>query len=181
MTNKQNEIVTERMTLRPLRADDCGQHYVDWLADKEINQYLETRHRPQTHADIQAFVESVNAKDNEHLFGMFLSEERRHIGNIKVGPIGTVHPVADVSLLIGARDCWGQGYAGEAIRAVSRHAFDHLKVSKLSASMYAPNKGSMHAFLKVGYRQEGVRRAHYMLDGNMCDVIELGAVSQDIK
>lgn len=136
---------------------------------------------PQDEAAVRGFVEAVNARPDEFLFGIFLVEGERHIGNIKVGPVRAHHAVADVSLLIGARDCWGKGYAAEAIAVLSRHAFAQLGVRKLSASMYAPNEGSRRAFLKAGYREEGVRRGHLVLNGERCDLIELGLVEDDLS
>ena len=89
------------------------------------------------------------------------------------------HPVADISLFIGERDRWGNGYATEAITAVSRHAIGELCIGKLSASMYAQNIGSYKAFLKASYKREGLRRAHYWLDGEPRDLIELGFVVKE--
>ncbi|MGE0483648.1 MAG: GNAT family N-acetyltransferase [Gammaproteobacteria bacterium] len=173
-------VTSARLLLRPLDDGDCTPDYVAWLEDPEVNQFLETRHQPQTLESVREFVRAVNARDNEHLFGIFLREGARHIGNIKVGPVLARHPVADVSLLIGARDCWGQGYAAEAIRAVSEHAFRHLGVRKLAAGMYVANQGSLRAFLKAGYRQEGHRRAHYLVGDQMSDVIEVGLLPADL-
>ena len=166
--------------LRPLAEADCTPAYVAWLEDPDVNRYLETRHARQTLESVREFVTGVNARDNEHLFGIFLREDERHIGNIKVGPVLARHPVADVSLLIGARDCWGRGYATEAIRAVSEHAFAVLGVKKLSAGMYKGNEGSLRSFIKAGYQQEGLRRQHYMTDHGMCDVYEVGLLPEDL-
>lgn len=175
-----HHIDSARLRLRELDASDCSAEYVSWLADPEVCRYLETRFRPQDESSVTAFVEAVRSRDDEFLFGMFLKGSGRHIGNIKVGPIIPHHRLADVSLLIGARDCWGKGFAAEAIGAVSRYAFNVLGVAKLSASMYAPNQGSKRAFLKVGYQQEGLRRQHYDLDGRRCDIIELGLIPADL-
>jgi len=172
-------IASARLTLRPLTPDDCTDSYVAWLNDPEVNAFLETRHAPQTLTSVRDFVETINARPNEHLFGIFLSDGDRHIGNIKVGPIDPRHSVADVSLLLGARECWGQGYGSEAILALSRYAIEELGLCKLSASMYALNEGSVRAFLKAGYRREGLRRAHYLLDGEPCDIVELGLTAGD--
>lgn len=174
------QIHSERLLLRELSGADCSADYVRWLGDPGISQYLETRHAPQDEASIVAFIEGVRARDDEFLFGMFLREGGRHIGNIKVGPIHRRHQLADLSLLIGARDCWGKGFAAEAIEALSRYAFADLGVLKLSASMYAPNIGSKQAFLKVGYREEGLRRGHYDLGGERCDLVELGLLPSDL-
>lgn len=177
----QSVIETQRLILRPLTSGDCTAVYLGWLTDPEINRFLETRHSAQTLDSIRDFVAETNANPAEFLYGVFVKADGvRHIGNIKVGPIRTPHPLADVSLLIGARDCWGRGYATEAIAASSRHAFDALGVHKLSASMYAENVGSMKAFLAAGYRQEGLRRSHYRLQDRMSDLVELGALREDV-
>jgi RimJ/RimL family protein N-acetyltransferase len=175
------KVDAERLYLRPLTEADCTPLYLSWLQDPNVNQFLETRHHTQTMEAIKQFVTGVNARDDEHLFGIFLKEGDRHIGNIKVGPVRPYHALADVSLFIGAQDCWGKGYAREAIAAVSRHAFDKLGVRKLLANMYAPNRGSSRAFEKVGYRREGVRRAHYWLAGQPCDLIEYGLLRADLN
>jgi ribosomal-protein-alanine N-acetyltransferase len=177
----QSVIETQRLILRPLTDGDCTAVYLGWLADSDINRFLETRHSVQTLDSIRDFVETTNANPAEFLYGIFVKANGvRHIGNIKVGPIRARHPLADMSLFIGARDCWGQGYATEAIAALSRHAFDALGVHKLSASMYAENVGSMKAFLAAGYRQEGLRRSHYSLEDRMSDLVELGALREDL-
>lgn len=173
-------ITTARLVLRRLLPADVSEAYVDWLNDPEVKRFLETRHVKQDGESVRNFVTEKAASDNEFLFGIFLIEDGRHIGNIKVGPISKIHHLADVSLLIGVRDCWGKGYAAEAISAVSRHAFDALGVRKLSASMYVLNEGSRRAFLKVGYVEEGRRRSHYMLDGSPCDLVELGLLPDDL-
>lgn len=176
-----HSIETQRLQLRELEVADCSDAYVAWMNDPEVKRFLETRFQPeQTIDSIRGFVASIRAKPNEVLFGIFLKEAGRHIGNIKVGPISAIHLCGDVSLLVGARDCWGAGYAAEAIGAVSRYAFSSLGVHKLSASMYSPNVGSTKAFLKTGYRQEGLRRDHYMLDGERCDIVELGLLRSDL-
>lgn len=170
-----------RLTFRPLQEADCTPRYVAWLGDPEVRRFLETRHATQTLDSVRAYVRAVNARDGEHLFGMFLRQGGRHVGNIKIGPVRREHGLADISLFIGERDCWGQGYATEAIVAASAHAFGALGVRKLSAGIYAPNTGSIRAFLKAGYREEARRPGHYLLDGASCDILEFGCLPADLK
>lgn len=174
-------IVTERMELRELSVADYSEEYLSWLRDPQVHQFLETRHQEQSAQSIRDFVASVKDRIDEFLFGMFLRGDNRHIGNAKIGPIRQPHRLADISLFIGARDCWGQGYASEAIDALSVHAFRTLGIAKLSASMYASNVGSRRAFLRAGFRHEGLRRDHYDLAGERCDIIELGLLPGDCE
>jgi predicted dehydrogenase/RimJ/RimL family protein N-acetyltransferase len=177
----QGRMNGDAIYLRPLVHDDVNETYLRWLTDPEVGRFLETRHRRQTLDTIHEFVGRVNARDDEFLFGIFLKDNDRHVGNIKVGPVKENHSLADVSLFIGERDCWGRGIATDAIRVVSRFAFEALGVNKLNASAYAENRGSIGAFLRVGYTQEGVRKRHLFLDGEPADVIEVGLCAEDLK
>jgi RimJ/RimL family protein N-acetyltransferase len=167
--------------LRPLSLDDVTANYLHWLNDTDVTRFLETRLRPQTMQTIREFVERVNAREDEFLFGIFLKDGGRHIGNIKIGPVKPHHRLADVTLVIGERDCWGKGIATDAIRTITRFGFDALQLSKMTASMYAGNVGSIRAYLRAGFIQEGVRRKHYILDGVPTDVVELGLCAGDLK
>lgn len=183
---KKASVIQERLDgdavfLRPLGVDDVTENYLRWLNDPEVNRFLETRHLPQTMQTIREFVERVNASDDEFLFGIILKKDGRHVGNIKIGPVKLRHLLADVTLLIGERDCWGQGIATDSIRTITRFGFEKLRLSKLTASMYAGNVGSIGAYLRAGFAQEGVRRKHYILAGEPTDVIELGLCASDLK
>lgn len=165
--------------LRPLDVADVTDSYVGWLNDPDVKRFLETRHSDQTHETVLAFVECVNERSNEHIFAICRASDDKHIGNIKVGPIKANHSVADVSLFIGESDCWGKGYATQAIDVISRYAIRQLGIQKLAATAYAANAGSVGAFLKVGYRQEGLRRKHYILDQAPADLVELGLCADE--
>ena len=174
-----SELEGTRIRLRPITPQDVTPRYVAWLNEPEVNRFMETRHRDQSPQAVAAFVAENTGRDDRRLFAICLASDGRHIGNIKVGPIKPNHALADVSLFIGERDCWGKGYASEAIRLASRFAFAQMPVVKLSASFYADNLASIRAFLKAGYKHEGLRRRHYMLDGKPSDIVELGLCAED--
>jgi RimJ/RimL family protein N-acetyltransferase len=167
--------------IRPITLDDVSPRYVDWLRDPEVNQYLETRHSEQTLESVAAFVRSILATPDQHLFAICMMPEERHVGNIKVGPIKHPHGLADVSLFIGDRGAWGQGVATAAIKLISRFAIERLGLRKLSAGVYAPNTGSAKAFLRAGYQQEGLRRRHYLMGSEMVDALEFGLCAEDLS
>jgi [ribosomal protein S5]-alanine N-acetyltransferase len=165
-----------RLVLRRLGDADVTPEYVGWLNDPDVSRFMETRWSTHTLEGVRQFVERVNARSDEFLFGMFLISVGRHIGNIKVGPIRPIHLSADVSLFVGAKDQWGRGLASEAISLVSAHAFSALGVRKLNAGVYAPNAASVAAFLKAGWLPEGTRKNQFLLEGAPCDEVVLGAM-----
>jgi [ribosomal protein S5]-alanine N-acetyltransferase len=173
------DLVSERIHLRGIRDDDVRQEYCDWLNDPEVNRYLESRYRVQTLAEVARFVAAKRDSDSEYLFAMVRNDDAKHFGNIKIGPIRQPHQLADVSLFIGDRDCWGKGYASEAIRRIAAFAFAELHLNKVSASIYADNIGSVQAFVRAGWRQEAILRRHYMHDDGPMDIVLMGLCADE--
>ena len=163
-----------RLRLRALKADDLNVTYLSWLNDPEVNCFLETRFLPQTLEALEAYWHAHRDDTASPWFAICLAADDRHIGNIKLGPIGWIHRRADLSLFIGERSCWGLGYASEAIELVRDWAFRELDMQKLSAGIYAGNIGSRRAFEKCGFELEGMLRQEVVSAGERLDVWRLG-------
>ncbi len=166
----------ERIFLRRLTEEDVTQEYVDWMNDPDINQYLESRFYTHTIESTKAFIRSVT-NDENYQFGIFLNETGAHIGNIKVGGINHYHKYGDIGFLIGNKTYWGKGFATEAIQLVTDFAFNTLKLHKLVGGLYSPNLGSLKAFQNNGFKQEGVVKSQYLLNGIYYDAINLGKIN----
>lgn len=170
-----------RVALRPVTADDVGPAYVGWLNDPEINRFLESRHSESSEESVRAFVDRITASDGDYLFAIRLAQDDRHIGNVRLGPIRAEHRLAELSLYIGDRTAWGQGYGGETVALVTRFAFEELRLNKTVGRSYAANEASIHAFLRAGYREEGRLREHYLLDGKPMDLVVMGCTAGDYR
>ncbi|QLE59137.1 GNAT family N-acetyltransferase [Nostoc sp. TCL26-01] len=168
-----------RVFLREVRQSDVNETYYQWLNDPEINRYLETRFVHRSLDNISEYVKIMDAKEDEPFFAICLNDNQEHIGNIKLGPINCHHRNADVSLFIGKKELWGQGYAAEAIALVTEFAFKKLNLNKLKAGCYAMNLASAKAFIKCGYQQEGLLRGQVIVDAQDMDVILLGMRAVD--
>jgi [ribosomal protein S5]-alanine N-acetyltransferase len=174
------DIRTERHVLSCLEVDEVDDAYAGWMADPETVQYLETRGRALGSSELRDYVAGMRASQDSYLFGIFTADDRRHIGNIKLGPISSRHGSASIGLVIGEKDHWGRGVASEAIAAVADWAFSELGLAKLTAGSYARNAGSVRAFERSGFAIEGVQRGQVRLDdGSRDDVILLGRLRDD--
>jgi len=154
-------IVGRRLMLKSLSDADIGQTYVNWLNDPEVTCFLETRHSKQDLATIRDFVYCMNDLLDQLLLGIF-ADGHQHIGNIKIGPINSIHRFADISLFIGDKAFWGHGYGKEAVTMLSLYAFEKLNLYKIYAWIYEENVASRRLFLRVGYKQEGFFQNHYI-------------------
>lgn len=162
------------LRLRCLQEADVSAAYVAWLNDPAVNRYLEVRFATHTLESTREFVRGVNASPDAILFGMFVDEGRRHIGNIKLGPVNRHHRRADIGLMIGDRREWGKGHAPAAIRLVTDYGFRVLGLAKVTAGCYGANVGSLRAFEKVGYVLEARLPGHWQTPEGPDDELLLG-------
>jgi len=146
-------LVTEGLTLRTLDAGHAGGPYLAWMNDPEIMAYTESRFAAHDRASLAAFIAAMNDSPANLLLGLFSRDDDAHIGNIKLGPVEAGHQRAWIGIVIGDRDRWGQGLAGQAIDAVANHGLENLGLRRVLAGIYADNQGSLKAFLKAGFRE----------------------------
>lgn len=163
--------------LREICQADVNERYCCWMNDNEVTQFMESRFTPQSHETIKNFIESILGSPNYVFLAIIVKDGEQHIGNIKVGPIDWNHSRADVGILIGEKSAWGKGYATEAIKLIVKCCFEDLKLHKLTAGAYASNKGSIRAFTKAGFKQEGILMEHYIIKNIYENKVCLGLIN----
>jgi [ribosomal protein S5]-alanine N-acetyltransferase len=170
-------IETKDLILRSLAANDAQGPYAAWMHDEEVTRFLEVRFSPPDEAALEAFIVEMNGSQDNLLLGLFArAQPQRHIGNIKLGPIDKRHKAAAIGIAIGAKDCWGRGFATQAVAALSDYAFDVLGLERLEAGFYADNEASQRAFRRAGFVLEGRRHGGRLLNGVRTDEILMGRV-----
>ncbi len=174
-------ITGKRINLREVRLSDVNENYYRWLNDPDVTRHLEIRYIPRSMENIGKYVEEMDGNPHEIFLAICLKEDGRHVGNIKLGPINWIHGFGDISLVIGEKAVWGRGIAAEAIRLLSRFAFDVLNLHKLRSGCYEENKGSIKAFLKAGFTQEGALKKQWQVNGNFQDEILLGLCREEMN
>jgi len=172
---------SERIYLREVKPSDVNEDYYRWMNDPSVTGYLESRFFPNSVEGLRCYV-SAKLGDHDNVFlAIILKDQDRHIGNIKLGPINWIHRFADIGIMIGAKDCWGKGYATEAICLIADYAFRVLNLHKLTAGCYDANQRSAKAFQKAGFVIEGVRKQHFYHDGMYVDDILLALLNPEVK
>jgi RimJ/RimL family protein N-acetyltransferase len=165
--------------MRPLSEEDATQRYVDWLNDPVVNRYLETRHSTQTVGSCKAFIEQCDRDEYAHLYGIFMRDTGKHIGNAKLGFIHEQYARGELSLFIGDKDFWGKGLAGEVVQGLTQYGFECLELEKVEAGCYEDNLASLRVFLKAGYTVEGFKRSHVESSGSRSGCFMLGIIKSE--
>jgi [ribosomal protein S5]-alanine N-acetyltransferase len=165
-------LISDRFILSKFTNSDVSEEYIDWLNTKEINQYLESRLEKQTKKTCCQFLKNI--ADNNYFFSIKDKINKRHIGNIKLGPINYIYKRAVIGILIGDQSYWRKGVASEVIRCICTFAFKELDLNKIEAGAYKDNIGSIKAFEKCGFSVEGKLKEHVKLNNNFHDIYLFG-------
>ncbi len=173
----QNKLITKKgFIIRSISLDDCNEKYVNWLNDKEVNQYLETRWCEQNIESIKDFVRKQIASEDSYLFAI-CKQDGTHIGNIKIGPINNRYKHADISYFIGDKNMWNKGVATDAIERICKFGFEELDLHKIAAGAYKEAVGSIRALEKNGFIKEAVFKDEVMNDEVYTDIYRFGLLN----
>ena len=104
------------------------------------------------------------------LWAIVLRHNGKLIGNTAIEKIDWRNRRGQTGTVIGEKDEWGKGYAGESMRLRTRYAFRELALNKVVTPVYGGNEASRRALERAGYRQCGTYRRHVLIDGQWHDV-----------
>lgn len=128
---------------------------IDWLEDKEIIKYL--NEHQNVSSSIKQVMNRVNIPILTHLFnqnGSFFivnTKEEEQVGFLRLVP---KQQEAEMVVVIGDREKWGQGLGSCAILQGLKHAFFEWRIPKVIAKVNLKNERSMKVFKKIGFKHE---------------------------
>ena len=160
MKNKHNSIY-----LQELNIDDVSRDYIKWLNNYSVVRFTEQKFYKHTIKSVKKFVIEKKKKKDEFLLGIFLSNKKIHVGNIKLGPINHKHKYAEISYFIGEKRFQNLGLGSLAIKKVCKIAKTQYKLKKLIAGVYEKNIPSKKVLEKNKFILEGFISKKYLFEG----------------
>lgn len=174
----QHSISTPRLRIVPFAERHLTVRYVGWLNHPETVRYSEQRHRSHTLESCRDYW--LSFRHSPHFF--WAIEVRAasvgHVGNMNAY-IDRRNGLADLGVLIGERSARGHGYALEAWVNVCHYLFVQAGIRKITAGMLAANAPMRRLARRARMRQDGVRRRHYLLDGQPVDIVHVALFAED--
>lgn len=166
-------LVADRIYMRRLQKEDLEGNYFQWLNDQTTTKWMRHGIYPNSIESMSAFYENQAICKTDIVLAIVLKDKNRHIGNIGLHSINSVFRSAEIGIIIGESDCWGKGYASEAISLLTHHCFNRLNLNRLAAGAVDKNIGSIVAFEKAGFSREGISRQAYFCEGRYHDCVNL--------
>ena len=167
----------ERVYLRPNEPADAD-NYVRWLNDEAVRQWV-TFHLPMTEKAEREFLDTVATKPDRVAFALVLKAGNRHIGAVGLNELRWKDRAAVLGIVIGEKDCWGQGYGTEATRLLLRYAFTTLNLNRVELGVFAFNERAVRTYEKCGFVREGVRRQWAFINGRYTDELVYSVLANE--
>jgi RimJ/RimL family protein N-acetyltransferase len=170
----------ERVYLRAIERDDLERCH-DWMNDEALTATLAQRY-PLSLAREGDWVErATRGQDPSELnFAICLAQGDRHIGNCGLMAIDRDNRTATLGIFIGEKDCRGQGFGREAVRALCGFAFGEMSLRKIRLDVQAENADAIRTYESVGFRREGLLRQEVFRGGRALDVLRMGLLEGEL-
>jgi ribosomal-protein-alanine N-acetyltransferase len=154
------------VSLTPIQPDYLP-NYCRWFADPEVSAYILGFSSPTLKQE-EEWLERMAQSEKSVVWAILA--EGRHVGGTGLHEIHWQSRHAQSGILIGEKDCWGKGYATEAMMLRTSYAFEQLGLEKLVTHVFMENVASRRALERVGYREVGVHRRHFYRHGHWHDL-----------
>ncbi|MBR2833856.1 MAG: GNAT family N-acetyltransferase [Bacilli bacterium] len=145
---------TERLILRRYKETDIDAIY-DIITDKRLSTYIKYPEltKEQELECIKEWIEEADDSKYER-WVIERKEDGVIVGNIDVNTVVKKHNYCNVGYTI-RYDYWGNGYAAEALEAVSNHLLNESGYYLVECSCNELNKQSSRVMEKAGFKKDG--------------------------
>jgi RimJ/RimL family protein N-acetyltransferase len=149
--------------------------------DPEIAHWIPFVPRPYTRADAEEYLAACLQSDGERFpFAIVDPDTDELLGSIDMGV--NAHGYRGHIGYWVARDARGRGVCTRALRLLARWALDELRLERLELITDPDNEASQRVAEKVGFRREGVLRAHLKHpDGRLRDSVMFSLLPGELR
>lgn len=166
----------ERVYISPMNVEDA-EIYTKWLNDPEIVQYLSLRNSLVSIYGERSYIENFSKVE----FNMCIvkKENDELIGNIGLSELDYKNGTAELGIFIGEKENLGKGYGSEAIKLLTKYAFEELRLHSIYLRTYDINDRAVKAYEKCGFKEFGRRHESLFMNGKYHDVIYMELINKE--
>lgn len=170
----------KRIYLRALELEDY-KISIQWRKDKEIWGMLGGRQYFVSETYEKKWVEDTIFQERDIKLAICLKENDLYIGNVYMTDFDYVNRSCIAHVLIGNKNYWGRGYAGEALKELLVFVFYERNINRVSAHILEDNIQSVRMFEKLGFKKDGLLRQSVYKDGKYKNQYIVSILREEFK
>lgn len=177
----------QEVTLRAVTRDDV-RRIREWLADEDVSEGWFGRYSYGDPAHLGYHPEEIEQTSDEQWDAVFNDPEHRilsicttagdHIGEVHVALEQSLGD-GQLSILIGRKDVWHQGYGTAGARAALEAAFGEWGLYRIWVDVPEYNEAALSMFRHLGFVHEGTLRKSRPHEGSRFDSVVMGILANE--
>ncbi|MAZ40956.1 hypothetical protein CL654_02470 [bacterium] len=178
---EDNHVIREGrlVRLRPLDKRHDLSHFLKWLNDPEVTQFVGSNN-PVMRSQEEAWFDRLGkGSDEQIVFAIETLKGKKLIGNIGLHRIHPINRTAASGTIIGEKEYWGKGYGTDAKMLQLAFAFLTLNLRQVGAAVIGFNERSHRYLMGCGYKEVGRRDGWHFRNGTYYDEILLSVSRED--
>jgi ribosomal-protein-alanine N-acetyltransferase len=167
--NNFPSLETERLLLRQMTLEDTDfvfRHF----SDSTVTQYLMDEPPVTEYAQAQEIIQFYMEPEGKthNRWGIIRKSGNQLIGTCGYHKWDKRYFRAEIGYDL-SPGFWGQGYMTEALRVVISNGFERMRLNRIEALVYIKNDRSIQLLQRLGFKQEGILRDYFYVDGKFYD------------
>lgn len=167
----------DRVFLAPFDSNYCAL-YAQWLNKVETGVYLSTLPMMITPDSVREYHAQASAQ-GDHIFGIWLLEERCLIGSCGLHHIDQVNSRAEIGIYIGDDKQQDQGYGTEAVLLLLDYGFQILNMNSIYLQAYSFNTRAINCYERCGFKTGGRLREARLINGQKYDHVYMDILASE--
>ena len=168
----------EHIELLPFNPENVKIH-ARWVNDPKTRLYAQNVF-PVSPEDLKKRLEQTQERPKRDIsFEIYHKELDKIIGFVKFYHINYINHAADLNVLIGEKELWGDNLGTEAAKQMLKYGFDELNLVKITAIALKPNKGACRMLEKIGMKLELVLKNQTYFDGAYVDELNFSIFREE--
>jgi RimJ/RimL family protein N-acetyltransferase len=169
----------ERIYLSSFHEKDTAK-IKDWNDHEELQRLLDALpYKPKTDEEVKKWINDSGS--NFIRFAVRLRENDEIIGYAEIEGILWSHRVGWITIAIGDKSYWGNGYGKEILQRLLAYGFNELNLHRLQLTVFDYNKRAINLYESLGFKQEGTFREFLRRDGKRHNMLLYGLLHSEWK
>ena len=164
-----------RVLLRATKRDDMFRQW-EFENDPELWYWDGGTPSPSKLEQILAYFDESIGKGDDSSVSFAIEIDEKYVGHCGLSNFDKVNRTCELSVEIGDKVYWGQGYGREVVRLLLDYAFQHRNMNRVWLQTHSQNERAIRCYLACGFVEEGRLRQHLWLQNQYVDRVIMGVL-----